>query len=160
MPLKENRDRLHDRAVREIAKERFAFPTSKYPSFKTYVNEPAHNMGIKLGEDNFAYPDIVVADTSGNVLKLLAEVETASTVTDKEAENEWRPFARLAPLYLYVPVGYAERARAIYRRLKIPIVGLRTWRFEVGFETVEIVDIEEVPLSPLEKLLPGALSHR
>lgn len=160
MPLKENRDRLHDRAVRDIAKERFAYPTAKYPSFKAYANGPEPTMGVQLNDGGVGYPDIVVVDTSGNLLKIVAEVETASTVTEEEAEREWRPYAEAAPLYLYVPVGYAQRAKQIYKRLKIPVVGLRTWRYIVGYDTIEIVDIETVPLSPLEKLLPGIVLRR
>ncbi|MFQ5880453.1 MAG: hypothetical protein ACE5IZ_09815 [Dehalococcoidia bacterium] len=157
MPLKENRDRLHNRVVRDIARERFAYPSEKYPSFKAYVNEPEPTMGVELKDGTIGYPDIVVVDTSGNVLKIVAEVETATTVSEREAEQEWRPYADVAPLYLYVPVGYAERAKKIYKQLKIPVVGLRTWRYVVGYEAIEVVDIETVPLSPLERMLPGIL---
>lgn len=160
MPTKELRDRLHERAVQDIAKERFAYPTPKYPSFKTYVNVPEPTMGVELRDDSIGYPDILVLDTSGNILKILADVETTTTVSEEEAEWRWRPHAQAAPLYLYVPAGYADRAKAIYKRLKIPVVGLRTWRYVVGYETIEVVDIETVPLSPLEKLLPGVLARK
>jgi hypothetical protein len=87
-------------------------------------------------------------------------LETASTVTEEEALNEWRPYAEIAPLYLYVPVGYAERAKSLYKKLKIPVVGLRTWRFMVGYETIEIIDMETVPATPIEALMPTGLLKR
>jgi hypothetical protein len=116
-------------------------------------------MGVELSDGTIGYPDIVVVDSSGNTVKIVAEVETASTVTEEEALAEWRPYADVVPLYLYVPVGYAERAKSIYKKLKIPVVGLRTWRFLVGYESIDIVDIDTVPLSPMEKLMPSALKR-
>lgn len=160
MPLKENRDKLHDRAVQSIALARFAFPTPEFGSYKTYVNEPEPTMGVELPDGHIGYPDIVVVDNPGPIVKIVAEVETASTVNEDEALREWRPFAEVAPLYLYVPVGYAERAKTIVKKLRIPIVGLRTWRFMVGYEEVEIIDMETVPATPIEALIPSGLLKR
>lgn len=160
MPSKEQRDILHERAVQDIARERFAYPTEKHPSFKTYLNVPEPAMGVELRDGSIDYPDIVVVDTSGNILKIVADVETSASVSQEQAQWRWRPHAEVAPLYLYVPAGYADRAKVIYKELKIPVVGLRTWRHVVGYESIEVVDIETAPFSPLERVLPGILLRR
>jgi hypothetical protein len=69
------------------------------------------------------------------------------------AVRRWRPFADLAPLYLYVPVGKADEAKALTRRFKIPVVGIRTWRYVLVYDELEITDIFTQWTGP-EDLLP------
>lgn len=144
------------RAVQDIAKARFAFPNGKYPHYKTYVNRPQPSMGIRLPTGGAAYPDIVVVEDPENHTKMLAQVETAETVNEEQAQREWKPLADLGPLYLYVPVGYADEAKRICKKLRIPIVGLRTWRHILGYQEIEIVDIFTRWAGP-EDLLPRPL---
>ena len=146
---------IHTRAVQDIAKARFAFPTSEYPHYKTYVNHPEQTMGVRMPDGSAVYPDIVVQDPE-NYTKMLAEVETAETVTEEEAIREWLPFSRLGPLYLFVPVGYGDQTKAIAKKLRIPIVGLRSWRYLLGYEELEITDLFTQASGP-EDLLPGPL---
>jgi len=158
-PLGEARVALHERAVQDIARQRFAFPNPSYRDYKTYTNVPKRSMGVAMGGGAVAYPDIVVVQAPENYAKLLGEVETDDTVSEDVARYRWLPFAELAPLYLYVPVGRGDDARRLCRRLKVPVVGIRTWRYAVGLEEIEINDHYTAP-SGLEELLPRILRRR
>ncbi len=152
----EAREALHDRAIQDIARARFAFPNAKYPHYKTYVNHPHRTMGVEMPDAAVAYPHIVVVLHPENYTKILGEVETNETVNQDVAYYEWRPYAELAPLYLYVPVGKGDEALSLCRRYNIPVVGVRTWRYVVGYEEIEINDHYTVPSGP-EDLLPKIL---
>lgn len=152
----ESRQLIHDRALQDIARLRFGFPTEKYPDYKTYVNHPHRAMGVELPNGQIAYPDIVTVQHPENFCKIVAEVETNETVREAVAAYEWAPYAELAPLYLYVPVGKGDEALGLCKQLDIPVVGIRTWRYIAGYDDPEINDHFEVPSGP-EDLLPKAL---
>ncbi len=142
MPNKVDRDLKHDRAVRAIAEARFGFPTADQPSLRTFVNEPEPSLGVKGIDGEPLYPDIVVVEHPRNVVKILAEVETSDTVTEEEAERQWRPFADIAEaFYLYVPYGQTAHAKNICKRLKIKVSGVRAWRYNVGMDRIDIADV-------------------
>ncbi len=155
----EARDLLHLRALNDIARLRFGFPTEKYRDFKTYANQPQRSMGVQMENGVVAYPDIVVVQHPENNTKIVAEVETNETVREAVARFEWLPYSDLAPLYLYVPVGKGDEALALCRRLNIPVVGIRTWRYIAGYEEPEINDHFTVPSGP-EEMLPKLLRPR
>lgn len=152
----ESRQLIHDRALKDIARLRFAFPTEKYRDYKTYVNHPVRTMGVEMPDHRVAYPDIVVVQHPENNCKIVAEVETNETVREAVARWEWLPYAELAPLYLYVPVGKGDEALDLCRQLDIPVVGIRTWRYLAGYEDPEINDHYTVPSGP-QDLLPRIL---
>jgi hypothetical protein len=154
--LSETRAAAHARAVRDIAAARFGFPTEKYRHFKTYTNVPTRSMGVRMGGEDVAFPDIVVVQSPENFAKILGEVEMVETVNEDSAQRRWRPFADLAPLYLYVPVGEGDRALQLCREAKAPIVGVRTWRYAVGVEEIEVNEHFTVPSGP-EEMLPKIL---
>jgi hypothetical protein len=155
--LSEARAAAHVRAVKDIAEARFGFPTDKHRDFKTYTNVPKRTMGVAMLDGSVvAYPDIVVVQDPENYAKILGEVETTETVNEQTAQRRWRPFADLAPLYLYVPVGDADQALKLCRQLRVPIVGVRTWRYAVGVEEIEVNDHYTVASGP-EELLPKIL---
>jgi hypothetical protein len=154
--LSQSRAALHTRAVKDIAEARFGFPTDRYRDYKTYSNIPQRSMGIAMPDDAVAYPDIVVVQNPENYAKIIAEVETAETVSEEVALRRWLPFAELAPLYLYVPVGEGDFAQKLCRDLKVPVVGIRTWRYTVGVDQIEINDYFTVPSGP-EEMLPKIL---
>ena len=135
----EARDLLHQRALRDIVRLRFGFPTEKYRDYKTYVNVPQRSMGVQLNS-TVAYPDIVVVQHPENNTKIVAEVETNETVREAVARFEWLPYSELAPLYLYVPVGKGDETLKLCRQLDIPVVGVRTWRYIAGYDDPEIND--------------------
>ena len=154
--LSESRTAAHARAVKDIAEARFGFPTDRYRDYKTYSNIPQRSMGVAMPDDAVAYPDIVVVQNPENYAKIIGEVETAETVSEEVALRRWLPFAELAPLYLYVPVGEGDLARKLCRDLKVPVVGIRTWRYTVGVDQIEINDYFTVPSGP-EEMLPKIL---
>lgn len=152
----ESRQLIHDRALKDIARLRFGFPTEKFPDYKTYVNHPVRAMGVALDGGLVAYPDIVVVQHPENNCKVVAEVETNETVREAVARFEWLPYADLAPLYLYVPVGKGDETLALCRQMDIPVVGIRTWRYIAGYDEPEINDHYQLPSGP-EDMLPRAL---
>jgi hypothetical protein len=152
----EARDLLHQRALNDIVRLRFDFPTEKYRDFKTYVNHPQRTMGVQMPGNLVAYPDIVVVQHPENNTRIIAEVETNETVREAVARSEWLPYSELGPLYLYVPVGKGDETLDMCRRLEIPVVGVRTWRYIAGYEDPEITDHYTVPSGP-EDLLPKVL---
>jgi len=155
-PRSEARGLLHEKALRDIVRLRFGFPTEKYRDFKTYTNVPQRTMGVQMGSNLVAYPDIVVVQHPENNAKIVAEVETNETVREAVARFEWRPYSELAPLYLYVPVGKGDEALNMCRKLDVQVVGIRTWRYIAGYEDPEINDHFTVPSGP-EEMLPKIL---
>ena len=144
-PSPKNAQELHERAVQDIAQARFELPTPELASYRTYVNQPAVTLPVTDQQGKEWTPDIVVVDTPGNVLKMLAQVETAETVTEERAKELWAPYAKLpdAAFYLYVPVGYGGQAKKICRKQGIRVYGFRTWRYVP--QGIEINDISEPP---------------
>ncbi len=152
----EARQILFSKALQDIAGSRFGFPTPEYPDYMTHVNEPHRSIGVQMSDGAVAYPDIVVVQHPENNTEIVAEVETDETVGEATARYEWLPYSHLATLYLYVPVGKGDEAQALCRRFGIPVVGIRTWRYVVGYEGIEINDHYTVPSGP-EELLPKIL---
>jgi len=155
----ESREVIHERALQDIAKARFAFPTEKFRDHKTYVNHPRRTMGVQMPDGSVAYPDMVVVQHPENNARMLGEVETNESVRESVAVYEWGPYAELAPLYLYVPVGKADEALRLCRRFEVSVVGIRTWRYNPGQDEIEINDHYTVPSGP-EEFLPKALRAR
>ena len=154
---RDRRERLRLRALQEIARERFAFPNERYPYLKTFVNDPERTMGVAVDRE-VLYPDIVVLQWPEKITQMVAQVEGRGTVTEQQALDAWLPYSLAGPLYLFVPVGYGREAKRLCRRFRIHIVGLRTWRYMVGYRDLEITDIETAP-EGLEALLPGFLAR-
>lgn len=152
----EARQTIHARALRDIARLRFGFPTERYGDYKTYLNHPRRAMGVQMADGRVAYPDIVVVQHPENNARIVAEVETNETVREAVARFEWAPYAQLAPLYLYVPVGKGDEALDLCRKLDVRVVGVRTWRYIAGYEDPEINNHYTVASGP-EDLLPKAL---
>ena len=140
-----NRQELRERVVQDVAKGRFEFPTPELAGYRTYANFPQVTMPVKDPEGNEYTPDIVVVDTPGNILKILAQVELAEQVTEERAKEFWAPVAKLpdAAFYLYVPVGYGALAKKLCKKLRIDVYGYRTWRYVP--QGIEINDISEPP---------------
>ena len=159
-PSPKTREETHLRVIKDIAAQRFAFPTPEFPSFRTYLNAPEPSLVIRTADGRELAPDIVVAEFPRNVPKILAEVETADTVTEEEAEKAWRPCSQIPDITfcLYVPSGYGTLAKNILKKLKIKKVGLRTWRYVTGQEALDITEMDYGGL--LELLLPPFLLDR
>jgi hypothetical protein len=131
---------LHLRTLQHIARLRFDFSGHERSDYKAFLNHPQNTIGVQMPGGSVAYPDIVVVQSPENYTKIVAQVETAETVNEDVAFYQWGPYAELAPLYLYVPVGMGDEALALCRRLDVPVVGIRTWRYIVGYDEIEIND--------------------
>ncbi len=144
-PAPKGREELHERAVQDIAQARFEYPSLELPSYRSYVNVPETSAWVTDEEGSQLAPNIVVIDTPGNVLRILAQVETAETVTEERAKESWLPFSKLAgaAFYLYVPVGCGAAAKRICKDAGVDVYGFRTWRYVP--QGVEINDISEPP---------------
>jgi NAD-dependent dihydropyrimidine dehydrogenase PreA subunit len=119
------------RAVREIARTRFQFPNDQFPDYQTHTNVPQPTMAIEFGGAgvNQTFPDIVVVEYPGNYPVMIAQVETAETLTREQAERVWsRLEMKDAPLDIYVPAGLAARAKDYARAAGLKHVRFRTWR--------------------------------
>lgn len=149
------KDETLARAVKEVAEQRFAFPTTAHPAYRSYTNIPVVTMAVQIGEEQVT-PDIVVVErlnTGEQHLVITAAVANTEMVTEAEAKRAWSRYASIPDqaFYLYVPVGYGARAKKICRDLKIKVEGFRTWRTTPrGFE---INDVSEPP-SSLAALMP------
>jgi len=155
-PAPKGREELHMRAVQDVAQARFEFPTNEQPSLRTFVNIPEKTLAVTDTDGAELIPDIVVVDTPGNILKILAAVETLETITEERATEAWLPFSKLpeAAFYLYVPVGSGGAAKKIAKSLGIDIYGYRTWRYVP--QGIEINEISESP-EIVKKLMPAAV---
>lgn len=107
----------HDAILKAIAKIRFPFPNREHPNWKTFVNHPDKEKGIKTDHD-ILYPDIVVADTGKNEAVMAGEIETAQSVNAEEAK-QWKDYAGLCDFYLYVPEGYSDEAKRLSKNATI-----------------------------------------
>ena len=124
------RDQRHDGTVAAIAKAKFPFPSHEDPDLETILNEP--NPKISVGKDaqgNDLFPDIVVVRRPGQWLTMMAEVETADTVSEESALTEWLPYSKCGDLYLYVPAGCVQEAKKLCKKHGVKLAGIRTWRF-------------------------------
>jgi len=152
-PAPKDRDELRQRAVQDVAKARFEFPTPELPSYRTFVNVPEVTLPVKDANGAEYTPDIVVVETPGNLLRILAQVETGDLVNEQRAKEVWAPLTRLgdAAFYLYVPVGHGGEAKKICRKLGLQVYGFRTWRYVP--QGIEINDVSEPP-DIMAKLMP------
>ncbi len=144
-PAPKGREELHERALQDIALARFEYPSPELPSYRSFVNVPETTLAVTDEQGNQLVPNIVVVDTPGNTLKILAQVETAETVTEESAKETWLPFSKLpgAAFYLYVPVGYGAIAKRICKKQGVDVYGFRTWRYVP--QGIEVNDVSEPP---------------
>ncbi len=125
---KSEEQKIHDKTVELIAEKRFSFPDDEHPQWKTYVNEPKQIMGIRKNSES-VYPDIVVVDVKRNRVVMIGEVETENTVSKDEAE-QWKEYSSVcSTFYLYVPEGYAEKAKSLLTDEGIKYSGLRVYSY-------------------------------
>lgn len=116
----------HDTVIMAAAA---AYEHWKMAGFKVSVN-PDGQQNHNVGGGNF--PDVVVWKPDGDFGRtiIIEEVETAETVTDKEA-NEWARYARFgAHFYLIVPKDRVEAAKDIVKRKKIEVDHFEAYWFE------------------------------
>lgn len=155
MPSEETRSLRHNRALTDIVRARFGFPTEDYPTFRTHVNVPHPTMAVQGPDGAIRYPDIVVTEFPHNTAKIVAEVETDDTASAESALQKWSPYSQLGvPFYLYVPLEVIDQAKRLLKEHRIKVAGLRSWRHIVGQRDIDIVNISDS--HPIEfALMPG-----
>jgi NAD-dependent dihydropyrimidine dehydrogenase PreA subunit len=122
-----------ERTVRELARERFPYPSEASPNYRTHVNLPTPTLALEFTAGGAStaqvFPDIVVVEQPRNRPIMVAQVETRETVTRRQAELVWAPLENVeAPLYIYVPSGLVARARDYALAAGIKHARFRTWR--------------------------------
>ena len=137
------RDADQEKAVRDIAAARFNFPNPDNPTLRTFTNRPDRQIGVRLPTGDLAFPDIVAVDRD-TAVKLLGEVESVRSLRDGEPAGlaeKWNAFAGLGDFYLFVPLSRLDDARRLLKRYRVPLAGLRTWRYITGQDLIDITDI-------------------
>lgn len=135
------RDAVETRAIEQIARQRFGYPSTSYPDLKTYTNLPSRTLGVRDAAGSMVFPDIVVIDAKTTEVHLLGEIETVRSLEESDdLAEKWRAFASNGPLYLFVPLSVLDRAKAKVREAKVGLAGLRTWRYMAGMDFTEVVE--------------------
>jgi hypothetical protein len=136
------RDAVETRTAKQIASERFGYPSADQPNWKTYTNLPERSLGVRDGSGALVFPDIVVIDAPTTEVSLVAEIETVRSLAEEtDLAEKWRAFASVGPLYLYVPLSELDKARAKIRESQVALAGLRTWRYMAGMDFTDVVSI-------------------
>lgn len=111
---------IHDKLIVSLKQTVYRYPNEKYPYLKTYTNHPERHKGIySINNGEYFYPDVVVIDLRNEKVIMIAEVETLSTLNEKEAE-EWKKFSNLSLHFaLFYPKGYEFKIRHLCKHIKI-----------------------------------------
>jgi hypothetical protein len=137
------RDADQEKAVRDIAAQRFNFPNPAFPLYKTFTNRPERQIGVRIASGDLVFPDIVVVDRD-TAVRLVGEIESQRTLrdsTDAELKEKWTAFAGVAEFYLFVPVAALSSARRVIKRHNIHVRRLRTWRYIAGQDLLDVTDV-------------------
>lgn len=96
---------LHDRVVKAIK------GSLNNKTYDVYIN-PGQEKNAGIGDN---YPDVIMTDKGKNSVRFILEVEVASSVTQDEAEKQWKKYATeiSATLYLVVPENSLEKAKKL-----------------------------------------------
>jgi hypothetical protein len=99
---------LHDRVIDEVVKH------LNKTDFDIYTN-PGSIKNAKIGDN---YPDVIMTDKGTKTVKFIIEVETADTVNQNEAENQWLKYSReiSATFYLMIPLNSKSNAQLLCNR--------------------------------------------
>jgi hypothetical protein len=136
------RDATEARTAKQIAGERFGYPSSDQPNWKTYTNLPERSLGVRDGKGTLVFPDIVVIDAPTTEVSLVAEIETVRSLAEEtDLAEKWGAFASIGPLYLFVPLSELDKARSKIRESQVQLAGLRTWRYMAGMDFTDVVNI-------------------
>lgn len=137
------RDAIEARTAKQVAAQRFNYPTQTEPTWKTHVNLPDRSAGVRDATGALLFPDIVVIDAQTTEVSLVAEIETVRSLAEAtDLPEKWRAFASVGPLYLFVPMSELDRARMAIRTAKVKLAGLRAWRYMAGMDFTDIVDLQ------------------
>lgn len=114
MTIRDNSNTLlHDRVISEAVK---ILDQEKYDIYTNPGQEK--NAGIN---DN--YPDIIMTEKGTTTVKFILEVETSDSITQYEAENQWKKYATEinSTFYLLVPVNAENKANELCKKLGVNV---------------------------------------
>lgn len=124
----------HDSVVRASAN---TYANLKNKGYKVSINPGSEKNQFVGSETNPCYPDVVVwlpntiGSTTGQA-KIIEEIETVDSVTDKEAV-QWKDYgSRGITFLLVVPKGYETEAIRIINRNSITVSELWHYYSEYG----------------------------
>lgn len=94
---------LHDEVIRQIVGH------LNQRDYDVYTN-PGQQKNAGIGDN---YPDVVMTAKNEKTVKFILEVETAESVTENEASQQWKKYANeiKASFYIVVPNGHIARAK-------------------------------------------------
>lgn len=104
-------DTLHDRVVKEIVNH---LNQTKYD---IYTN-PGQEKNAGIGDN---YPDVIMTEKGTKTVKFILEVEIADSITQEEAERQWKKYATEinASFYIVVPIQSLNRAKELCQKNNI-----------------------------------------
>lgn len=104
-------DTLHDRVVKEIVSH---LNQTKYD---IYTN-PGQEKNAGIGDN---YPDVIMTEKDTKTVKFILEVEVADTITQEEADRQWKKYATEinASFYIVVPIQSLNKAKELCQKNNI-----------------------------------------
>jgi len=98
-------EQLHDKVVVAIK------DNLNQSDYDVYIN-PGEQKNARIGDN---YPDVIMTEKGKTNAKFIMEVEVASSVTQQEAETQWKKYATEinATFYLVVPQNLVGKARQL-----------------------------------------------
>lgn len=113
----------HDAVVRELSAR---WKSSKYSLVANPDGEK--NVGVNPGGH---FPDLIAF--SGREVHWIAEVETADSLNDMEAGQQWRAYGELGcPLFLVVPLNSVAHAQRLVIVNRVKVAGFYEYSIENG----------------------------
>ena len=104
-------DTLHDRVVKEIVSH---LNQTKYD---IYTN-PGQEKNAGIGDN---YPDVIMTEKDTKTVKFILEVEVSDTITQEEADRQWKKYATEinASFYIVVPIQSLNKAKELCQKNNI-----------------------------------------
>lgn len=159
MPTLESARQKRHSVLQQIAEASYGYPNDEFPDREVTVNFPAEQMGVRVRNSGWIYPDIVVTDEPGHFIALSGELALTHEVNQGTAEERWKPLAAAGPLVLYVPMGQSGRAIRLCRINGIALHKLVTYRQRPAGFGLDLQEAYSGPdlFKPIAGLLPPAL---
>ncbi|MCS7258027.1 MAG: hypothetical protein NZ601_01440 [candidate division WOR-3 bacterium] len=112
-------EQLHNEVIAFIKKSVYPYPSPARPTLLTFINHPTPQKAIKDSQGEEYYPDIVIINTEIDKVVMIGEVETESTINDKELK-QWQKFSELCSVfYIFYPKGNYERISKLCEKIKV-----------------------------------------
>jgi hypothetical protein len=114
MTVRENSSALlHDRVIREAV---------------NFLNQEHYDIYTNPGQEKNAgindnYPDIVMTEKGTTTVKFIIEVETSDSITQFEAETQWKKYATEinSTFYLLVPANSVNKTNEMCKKLGVNV---------------------------------------